>query len=165
MAYSSNIYKIPTTATFHFWKILKYVFFSELFKFGRANFKSETYTRCPSSHLNLVWEQLRFIFCKSFVTQLSHLVLVLHATEGDWKSRGSETKQSRSNIYQFSQFVCYCRRPPDGRCSWRRGGEVSWKENLKTWLTAGDRGSSKLLGLLETIFVCFSRRLTLVSCV
>ena len=124
MAYSSNIYKIPTTATFHFWKILKYVFFSELFKFGRANFKSETYTRCPSSHLNLVWEQLRFIFCKSFVTQLSHLVLVLHATEGDWKSRGSETKQSKSIIYQFSQFVhfrefvCYCRRPPDGRCSW-----------------------------------------------
>ena len=41
----------------------------------------------------------------------SHLILVLHTTEGDWKGSGSETKQSRCNFYQFFTFcflLKYC---------------------------------------------------------
>lgn len=79
------------------------------------------------------------------VLLVSHFILVLHATEGDWKGCGSETKQSRFNFYSFFTEVVLFRNvclffvlsPPSRRTgrSLLRGErrQLSRGKCLETW--------------------------------
>ena len=99
---------------------------------------------------------------------LSHLILVFHTTEGDWKGCSSKNKQSRFNFYKIfrvcvcmEMFVClFVLSPPSRRTGHPLLRErMSRGKSLKTWLTAWDRGSSKLLlASLNRIFLPFCRR-------